>query len=228
MTPRQTFLEDFAPYASSHWPWLAGLVVVGLMVLLVRRTFLPTLANAADERAVNRVLRRRLHSSEYRVMGNLLLPDGKGGFTQVDHVVLSIYGVFVIETKVWSGGVFGTHDDRQWTLGFSSGRRRALNPLIQNAKHVRVVGTLLNIDLEHCHNLVFITCGATLKKGPVIGVFQKGLIAHIRSFRDPVMTEDDVTASLETLQESSLWNDPTARAAHRRQVRSRRKVRGIE
>jgi restriction system protein len=51
---------------------------------------------------------RRLDSRLYRVFHDLYLPrpDGKGT-TQIDHVVVSRYGIFVIETKNMTGWIFG-------------------------------------------------------------------------------------------------------------------------
>jgi len=43
----------------------------------------------------------------------LTLPDGEGSTTQIDHFLLSPYGLFVIETKNYKGWIFGS--ERQKT-----------------------------------------------------------------------------------------------------------------
>lgn len=44
----------------------------------------------------------QLDTEEYIVLHDLLLPY-KDGTTQIDHVIISPYGIFVIETKNYTG-----------------------------------------------------------------------------------------------------------------------------
>ena len=53
-------------------------------------------------------------SSEYMVFNDLLF-ESNGRSTQIDHVVVSPYGVFVIETKGYKGWIFGSEDSEYWT-----------------------------------------------------------------------------------------------------------------
>jgi hypothetical protein len=53
------------------------------------------------EWAVNRSFDKHLDPDEYKVLHDVTLPF-KGGTTQIDHIVLSQFGVFVVETKVSS------------------------------------------------------------------------------------------------------------------------------
>jgi len=64
---------------------------------------------------VNRGL-RNFDPSRYRHFHGLYLPrpDGKGT-TQIDHIVVSRYGIFVIETKNYRGWIFGSEKQRDWT-----------------------------------------------------------------------------------------------------------------
>lgn len=58
----------------------------------------------------------RLDPVVYRVFNDIVLPrpDGKGT-TQIDHVVVSPFGIFVIETKNYAGWIFGDETSRYWT-----------------------------------------------------------------------------------------------------------------
>lgn len=204
---------------SALMPWLIGAGVMALFWALLKTLFLAKLKGAAGEWAVNRALLKGLDREAYHVLPNLLLPDGRGGLTQIDHVVVSVFGVFVIETKNWDCWIFGTAEDRQWTQKYRKGRtHKTMNPLHQNAAHVRVVRELLEIRPEHCHNLVFINPVAKLKTGPVPGVFQRGLLDHIRSFREPVFESACVLPAVETLRATSKADDKVAVAAHLAQV----------
>ena len=56
--------------------------------------------------------------------------------TQIDHIVISQWGIFVIETKTYSGWVFGDAKSAQWTVSHFRRKDRFQNPLRQNYKHI--------------------------------------------------------------------------------------------
>jgi hypothetical protein len=67
-------------------------------------------------------------------------PKSRTGFSQTDHVVISPYGLFVIETKNYSGVIKGGREDKQWTV---SSRFRMYNPLKQNYGHIKALEGVL-------------------------------------------------------------------------------------
>lgn len=81
---------------------------------------------------------KRLPKGEYIVIHNIILPTSKGT-TQVDHIVVSIYGVFVIETKNYTGWIFGDEQSQQWTQSIYGQKSRFMNPIRQNYAHVKAV-----------------------------------------------------------------------------------------
>lgn len=58
----------------------------------------PERKGARGERLVHNALTSVLNDQDYRVLTDLILPVA-GGTTQIDHLVLSRFGIFVIETK---------------------------------------------------------------------------------------------------------------------------------
>lgn len=204
-------------------PWLIVLGVVSVLITFFKRRFLPKLKGAVGESAVNRALLNGLNPEEYRVLHDLLLPDGRNGQTQIDHVVVSVFGIFVIETKNWDCWIFGGEKDAQWTLTYPhGGKERAVNPLRQNAGHVAAVCQLLGVKREHCHNLVFINPVSKLKTGPIPGVFLNGMMDHIRTFQSRVFDAEWMPAAVEQLKAASKSGDKQAVADHRTQIESRK------
>ena len=51
----------------------------------------------------------------YRVLNDVTLLTDDENTTQIDHIIISRFGVFVIETKARSGWIFGTETQREWT-----------------------------------------------------------------------------------------------------------------
>jgi hypothetical protein len=97
-------LDLFLEYAFWGIP-----AVIGLGVL--RHLLLPRLRGAAGEAKVGRVL----GSLFDQVLNDVIVPDGRGGLTQIDHVALTAEGLLVIETKNYSGAIFGREGEAQWT-----------------------------------------------------------------------------------------------------------------
>ncbi len=94
-----------------------------------------------------------LPASEYAVFHNLTLRTPRGT-TQIDHVIVSRYGVFVIETKHMTGWIFGSEDARFWTKKNRQHTLRFLNPLQQNEGHIKALSRLVRIPRETLHSVV--------------------------------------------------------------------------
>lgn len=77
---------------------------------------------------VTRILRNKSGS----VLDDFILPGAFGGLTRIDHAILTSGGIICIQTKHYSGTIFGDSDEAQWTNVDGVRRRRFLNPQIQN------------------------------------------------------------------------------------------------
>lgn len=78
-------------------------------------------------------------TAEYKHLSDLLLNvDGKT--TQIDHVVIAPYGIFVIETKNYKGWIYGNEDYKYWTQTFNRNSKYKIpNPIWQNNYHIKAV-----------------------------------------------------------------------------------------
>lgn len=81
-------------------------------------------------------------SKEFQHLNDLLIPNPKSrsGYSQVDHLVISPYGLFVIETKNYNGEIKGGRMDKYWNV---SNRFNMYNPLRQNYGHIKAIELLL-------------------------------------------------------------------------------------
>ena len=86
-----------------------------------------------------------LDSEIYTVFNNLYLHDSKGS-TQVDHVILSKFGIFVVETKERTGLIYGSERGRIWTQVINRQKFKFQNPIHQNYRHIKVLAKYLNLD----------------------------------------------------------------------------------
>ena len=94
------------------------------------------------ERHVAKLL-ASLDESEYKVLNDILLRTKDGKTSQIDHIVVSVYGLFVIETKNYSGWVFGSEKAEHWTQVLYKERHSFRNPVKQNFSHIFALKDLL-------------------------------------------------------------------------------------
>jgi Nuclease-related domain len=95
------------------------------------------------ETLVSRVLLANFGPPDYHLMNHITIRM-EDGTTQVDHILVSRFGVFVIETKDYSGWIFANGAAATWTRVFFRRKFKFQNPILQNYRHVRAVHGLLD------------------------------------------------------------------------------------
>lgn len=95
------------------------------------------------EALVSHVLRTNFGPPDYHLMNHITL-QMEDGTTQIDHILVSRFGVFVIETKDYKGWIFANAEQANWTQVLFRARFRFQNPIFQNRRHVRAVQGLLD------------------------------------------------------------------------------------
>lgn len=122
---------------------------VGFVFLIVLAIFIklkmPEWKGKYSEKLVNDKLLEL--PDEYTIFHNLLF-ESNGRSTQIDHIVISPYGVFVIETKGYKGWIFGGEYSEYWTQVIYKSKQHFYNPIKQNEGHVRFLQYLLKTSFE--------------------------------------------------------------------------------
>lgn len=123
------------------------LVILGFIIFFAFSIFMaktmPGRRGRAGENKVSRIL-SKLPYIQYRVINDVLLKTSHGTI-QIDHVVLSEYGIFVIETKNYSGWILGGEHSEEWTKNVYGQKYQFRNPLKQNYAHVKALMEVLEI-----------------------------------------------------------------------------------
>ena len=145
------------------------------------------------EAAVRRALVARFPPPTHHLLNNVTLRI-EGGTTQVDHVLVSRFGIFVLESKHYKGWLFAHATASQWTQVLYKKHYKFQNPTHQNRKHVSAVAKLLDfLPSEHIHSVVVFTGDATFKTERPAGVVSLSeLEAHIGSFNTEFLSENRV------------------------------------
>ncbi len=108
------------------------------------------------------MLLKNLDPEKYIIVHNILIKKEDGTTSQIDHVILSIYGIIVIETKNFKGWIFGNETNYQWTQTIYKHKSKFLNPILQNKGHIKALKEVLGEEYPYFPIIVF-TTRATLK-----------------------------------------------------------------
>ena len=155
------------------------------------------------ERLTERELKLvRLFGRGGKILRNVYIPKDDGGTTEIDVLYVTAKGCFVIESKNYSGWIFGSEDQFKWTVSLPNGsKERFYNPIKQNRSHVKWLRGYLG-DHTPAFSLVVFSERCELKKvtvgSPDVRVIKRDeLYATIRDIWDAspdVLDEEGVEA----------------------------------
>ncbi|PSV29253.1 MULTISPECIES: NERD domain-containing protein [unclassified Photobacterium] len=166
---------------------------------------------------VNKLL-SQLPKSDYTLIKDVTLPTSDGT-TQIDHIVVSKFGIFVVETKNMKGWIFGSKSQKQWTQKIYRHSSKFQNPLHQNYKHVKTLESLLGIDLVNLHSVIVFIGDSTFKtKMPENVTYSRGCIHYIKQFSQQVFSESEYEKILDQLQNIKLKRGVITNIKHRQHV----------
>lgn len=143
----------------------------------------------------------------YRPLHDVIIPNGHGGTTQIDHVILSRFGIFVIETKNRNGLIVGAPNQRNWQQIHNGRAFEFYNPLMQNDGHIRALARFLNLPLYAFHSIIFFI-GSVQFAGPMPpNVRKEGVITVIHSKTNYFLTADEVVRAWDSLHDCKQHPD---------------------
>lgn len=126
--------------------WFFLIILIGVIALTAWLSS-PRFKGKLGEFAVSLQAKKYLNEA-YILLNDCTLPDEKTGTTQIDHILLSPYGIFVIETKNYQGWIFGGERQKSWTQKLYKKSFKFQNPLHQNYKHIKVLELILADVIE--------------------------------------------------------------------------------
>ena len=175
---------------------------------------------------VIRLACRFLDPKKHHVLHNVTLPSPDNGTTQMDHVIISRFGIFVVETKNYGGAIYGSAHDRSWTQAIGNRKIRFSNPLRQNYGHTMALVALLGVPHEKVKSIVIFTGSARLKTKSKLpeNVLTRGLLSYIKSHREMLLSQHEVERATKVIAASRLAPNL---ATHRRHVRNVRAKLGV-
>lgn len=149
----------------------------------------------------------------YFPLNNITLM-ASNGTTQIDHIIVSKFGIFVIEAKNIDGWIFGDAKSPQWSIVRPGRKYRMQNPLHQNYRHVKSIIEFLGVDQTKVHSLVMFWGECEFKTDMPANVMANGYITYIESFTKQLFTDEEVLILFEALRTGALPKSWSTRIAH--------------
>lgn len=166
-----------------------------------------------------RAVHRAITDSGAECITDFILPDGRGGLTQVDHVIKLPVGVAVIETKNYSGKIYGREGEPTWTQVIGGQKNKFQNPIRQNFAHTEAIKLIVGKDVEVFGQVIFVG-DARFKQMPEGVSGARELKKHLR-----LVAELPIPAAVEQgwqALQAAMVTDPESRKAHLIQVKDKK------
>lgn len=161
---------------------------------------------------------KKLPKNKYKLLNDIMIEDEKGTH-QIDHIVLSKYGIFVIEMKNYYGLIIGNQYKEKWYQYLGKNKYTFHNPMYQNYGHVKALSNVLKLNEEL---FIPITCFSNQVKLKVTSnkpVVQVDTInRNILKYNEEIITCDLNELSLNIENMNIL--DKTKRKEHVKNIRN--------
>ncbi len=199
-------------------------VIVIILILTIVFRFGGNIFRSRGTIGESRVSSRlnRLQGEEYRVINDVLIKIGSRS-SQIDHIVVSIYGIFVIETKNYSGWIHGNENSQYWMQTIYEQKKRLYNPIRQNQGHINALKKVLS-DYQHImtyYSIIVFTGSAELKNiHTITPVVYVGELVNtiLNQSKTCCLSLEQVKSIADRLNEINI-HDKDAKRAHINQTR---------
>ena len=172
---------------------LIVIIILYLGRLFFKKVYLPKIKGALGEYRVARKL-QRLNKNNYIVYNDIYLKN-RGKSKQIDHLIISIYGVFVIETKNYKGWIFGSEGSKYWTQVLYKNKYKIYNPVSQCWSHINFIKQI-SPELKYLKYfpiIVFAGSGKLKKiKANVPVIYKRKILRVIRKNKEIRLTHKQI------------------------------------
>jgi len=171
----------------------------------------------------------------FRFLNDLMIenPKSKTGYSQIDHVVISPYGLFVIETKNYAGEIKGKKEDKYWTV---NNRFKMYSPLFQNYGHIKAIERILQ-NKTNFYSIISFTMRSRFNVDPELRkISSNELVVYDVEVSDyihrkisrlasekiaPILDQSQIEEIYSTLRDKDI-TDKSIRAEHSKNIQVRK------
>ena len=150
---------------------------------------------------------KQLETIGAKFLFNLYIPKENGETTEIDVLMICSKGIFVFESKNYSGWIFGNEAQKNWYQTLPQGKGRShkeqfYNPIMQNRSHIKHLKAFLGEEVPMRSIIVF-SDRCTLKK---VQIQSNDINVINRHSITPVVSDICKRISADLLSESDIAN----------------------
>ncbi len=155
-------IATIVSYAGGKFDGLTFVIVaLSLMIVFTVAAIvlsLPSVKGKIGEARVSRKLKKLAKKNGGQIFDNVIIPGENDKTSQIDHIYVCKYGVFVVETKNYAGRIYGTDGQLEWTqvLAYGHSKNKLYNPVKQNGTHIMRLSDILSLDVTFYSVVVFV------------------------------------------------------------------------
>lgn len=180
-------------------------VLLAFMVIITLVLKSPKIKGLIGEQSVALRL-RKLPPDQYAVLHDVTIPNDRAKTSQIDHIIVSVYGIFVIETKNYQGWIMGDERSEYWTQVIYKRKEKLYNPIRQNYGHTMALKSLLaNYGDLPIIPIVSFSNRATLKVTTSSEViYSTQLIRTINKYTNSTIQQSKLTQITATIMQANI------------------------
>ena len=204
------FANEFLKYYLTN-PFIISIIVIGLLSAIFYNKIVGWFGEYWTKQALN-----KLPKDKYKILNDIFISTDSGTH-QIDHIIVSKYGIFSIETKQYNGYITGNKYDKNWVRHAGNKKYYYTNPIRQNYGHVKALSELLKIEESKIYNIVCIPSKAKLKiehDGELVGY--NTIVNKILSFKNEVIYNED---EIVDIIKSNNITDKNAKKEHIKNIK---------
>lgn len=160
-----------------------------------------------------------LNAKVYRRFHDVIIP-AKNGTTQIDHLLVSPYGLFIVETKNIKGWIFGSEDQSKWTQSLYGKNYSFQNPLRQTFRQKKILSKYLDVHQSIIHTVIYFVGDCKFKTHLPANVINSGLGKYIKQFVNRILSPEEINRIVGKLERHVSESSLTTRD-HVRSLRER-------
>lgn len=182
----KNFLKAIISFYSNNSGLLLITIILFILCIVIEKYY-PNFRGFMGEFWVRLEL-GKLSKDKYIILNDIMIQDEKGTH-QIDHLVLSEFGIFVIEMKNYYGLIIGKEFDSKWCQYLGKNKKYFINPIHQNYGHIKSLSNLLKIDEKH---FISIICFSNQAK---INIKSNSIVTQVDYLKNEILKYNEKTCN---------------------------------